>query len=792
MDILLLFVLFFIFILLIVNPNNALLFGGAKGLSTKYDLCNDCYLFKVKDNIWIKILPQGDLPCPRAAHAAASIDPFHIAVYGGVTTKGNLAPDDLYVLDFSGGDSNIKWIKCEVTGKTPGKRYGHTLCYHKPHLILFGGNYGNKLSNEVWVANMENLPQIKWELLETKGNVPCHRMYHDSAICHYGGASNMMIVFGGRGDKNTPLNDCWGLRRHRSGNWDWVKAPYAEGFEPKKRFQHTITFYYNFLIVIGGRNDTEQKMIPIEVYDTESSEWETTVFFNKYRHHAWLINDSIYTQGGFELVNTVVPKKDIITIDLIKLFNSHDKLKIKLGLLFEEEKKRKELEIEKAKKTTPTLSPINSESMNKPKVSKGNRIKKEKKAKEPPMNSIMKPLIQNHGELAIVSNNKEEKLIIKQVQFDNHCHIKIQSQSEVKPLCDTFIEYLLNPAEWLSKETHRDDEVPPFHFSIEDILKLADQCIKVLESQPNILRVSAPVKVFGDIHGQYIDLMNFFDKWGCPSEAMNGDIMSNDYLFLGDYVDRGRYSLETICLLMALKVKYPDQIHLLRGNHEDIAVNWEFGFKDECEDRLDDDSENEGSIFYKINDLFEYLPLAAVIEDQILCLHGGLGRNVIKLSDIEAVKRPFEVIHEAKTKEEKVVMDVLWSDPTETDEELGILPNDQRDPAGLGIIVKYGPDIVKKFLTANNLSHIIRAHECVMDGFERFAGGLLITVFSATDYCGTHKNAGAMIVINQQRAMIPHLIYPPEEGNNNWINDEEYYKRRPPTPPRMRYNQSSY
>ena len=286
--------------------------------------------------------------------------------------------------------------------------------------------------------------------------------------------------------------------------------------------------------------------------------------------------------------------------------------------------------------------------------------------------------------------------------------------------------------------------------------------------------------------------MNFFDKWGCPSEAMNGDIMSNDYLFLGDYVDRGRYSLETICLLMALKVKYPDQIHLLRGNHEDIAVNWEFGFKDECEDRLDDDSENEGSIFYKINDLFEYLPLAAVIEDQILCLHGGLGRNVIKLSDIEAVKRPFEVIHEAKTKEEKVVMDVLWSDPTETDEELGILPNDQRDPAGLGIIVKYGPDIVKKFLTANNLSHIIRAHECVMDGFERFAGGLLITVFSATDYCGTHKNAGAMIVINQQRAMIPHLIYPPEEGNNNWINDEEYYKRRPPTPPRMRYNQSSY
>ena len=99
---------------------------------------------------------------------------------------------------------------------------------------------------------------------------------------------------------------------------------------------------------------------------------------------------------------------------------------------------------------------------------------------------------------------------------------------------------------------------------------------------------------------------------------------------------------------------------------------------------------------------------------------------------------------------------------------------------------------MKEFLNDNKLSHIIRAHECVLDGFERFAGGLLITVFSATDYCGRHGNAGAMIVINQQRAMIPHLIYPPEEGNNNWINDDEYYQKRPPTPPRERYNAQTY
>jgi diadenosine tetraphosphatase ApaH/serine/threonine PP2A family protein phosphatase len=286
--------------------------------------------------------------------------------------------------------------------------------------------------------------------------------------------------------------------------------------------------------------------------------------------------------------------------------------------------------------------------------------------------------------------------------------------------------------------------------------------------------------------------MNFFIKWGCPSEGLNGDIISNDYLFLGDYVDRGNMSLETICLLMALKVKYPDQIHLIRGNHEDILINSSFGFMEECEKRLDDDSESDDSLFTLINNFFEYLPFVALIEDQILCVHGGIGGNVKKLEDIDKIQRPFNVVHEAQTKDQKLVMDMLWSDPTDNDEEVGILPNYQRDSNGYGNIVKFGPDIVKKFLHENKLSYIMRAHECVLDGFERFAGGLLITVFSATDYCGRHGNAGAMIIINQHMQMIPHLIYPPEGGNNNWIDDEEYLKKRPPTPPRIRYNKQTY
>ena len=595
------------------------------------------------------------------------------------------------------------------------------------------------------------------------------------------------------------MNDCWGLRKHRNGTWDWVLAPYEDGYEPQKRFQHSNTFFYNFLIVIGGRNHSENKQIPIEIYDTQTSKWASVTFFNKFRHTAWIVDDSIYTQGGFQLNNTLVAQSDIIKIDLEKLFVSNDFLKIKFEELknkIKEEKKQKEL-LANSQKITPTISPeggargkYETRQNHKKHQQKIQNIKEQNHL---PMSSINeKPLIQKVGEIAMASSNKNEKNIIKTIAFDEKWGIKatFTPNKKDKELCDIFIDALLRPEQWL-KEIHN-YENEKFIFNIDQIAALTKQCIEIVAKQPNILKVSAPVKVFGDIHGQYIDLMNFFNKWGSPSEGPNGDIMTNDYLFLGDYVDRGNLSLETICLLMALKVKYPEQIHLIRGNHEDILINSGFGFQEECEGRLNDESENDDSLFVLINNFFEYLPFAAIIEDKILCVHGGIGANVKKISDIENIPRPFDVIHEAETKDQKLAMDLLWSDPTDNDDELGIQPNVQRDSNQLGYIVKYGPDIVKKFLKDNNLSHIIRGHECVLDGFERFAGGLLLTIFSATDYCGRHGNAGAMLVINQHMQMIPYLIYPPEGGNTNWIEDEEYYKKRPPTPPRIRYDKSNY
>ena len=241
-------------------------------------------------------------------------------------------------------------------------------------------------------------------------------------------------------------------------------------------------------------------------------------------------------------------------------------------------------------------------------------------------------------------------------------------RKNVENLYTLFLNHLLRPAEWAKNQIEYTDNFP---FRREHILALTDQCQSIIEKQSMVLNVKVPIKVFGDIHGQYQDLMRFFDLWGMPSED-EGDIESYDYLFLGDYVDRGSHSLETICLLMALKVKFPESIHLLRGNHEDKWINNAFGFADECAARLGEDPSEPNSVFNRVNELFDYLPLAAVVENKIICLHGGIGSTVTDISQIRSIPRPLEVIHEVSTQEQQLVVDILWSDPTDNDHEIGI------------------------------------------------------------------------------------------------------------------------
>jgi diadenosine tetraphosphatase ApaH/serine/threonine PP2A family protein phosphatase len=253
----------------------------------------------------------------------------------------------------------------------------------------------------------------------------------------------------------------------------------------------------------------------------------------------------------------------------------------------------------------------------------------------------------------------------------------------------------------------------------------------IVSSQPIMLKVKPPCKVFGNLHGQYIDLMRFFDVWKYPGEdAAGGDISANDYIFLGNYVDRGCNSLEVICLLMALKVKYPEQVHLLRGAHEDKLINYECGLAEECRKRLGEDVDDPESVFQKLNEFFEYLPLAASIKNKIFCVHGGIGSRINRISDIENLKRPINIPAEVSTQEEQIVVDLLWSEPTESEAEVGVVQNTEKDPSGKRNMVKFGPDRIEKFLKTNYHYIILRSHDIVEGGYNKFADGQCITINS--------------------------------------------------------------
>ena len=259
-------------------------------------------------------------------------------------------------MEVSLNKSKYSWHKIPKEGPGPGKRYGHIIIYYAPYLFIFGGSLGNSLTNEVHYAfiNQNSISQpIKWNILKTIENtpVPPPRIYHACSIYKCDNASNLIVIHGGRNEKGIPLNDCWGLRKHRNGTWDWQLAIYEKGYNPIRRFQHTITIFYNFLIVLGGRDETNNEL-PIEIYDIKTLKWFQAIFLNKFRHTTWIVDDLIYIHGGFQLNNNFIPTNDIIKINLIKLFYSNDILKKE----YNELKKNIDKKKEEMKKITPIIN----------------------------------------------------------------------------------------------------------------------------------------------------------------------------------------------------------------------------------------------------------------------------------------------------------------------------------------------------------------------------------------------------------------------------------------------------
>lgn len=239
--------------------------------------------------------------------------------------------------------------------------------------------------------------------------------------------------------------------------------------------------------------------------------------------------------------------------------------------------------------------------------------------------------------------------------------------------------------------------------------------------QPAYLELESPITVCGDTHGQYSDLLKLFEVGGFPPET--------NYLFLGDYVDRGKQSLETICLLLAFKIKYDENFFLLRGNHECASINRIYGFYDECKRRYN------LKIWKVFIDLFNCLPIAANIDDKILLMHGGLSPELTCLDQLKKIIRPTDV------PEGGLLCDLLWSDP---DSQCNGWGRNER-----GVSVVFNEKVLEKFLNKTGLDLVCRAHQVVEEGYEFFGNRQLVTVFSAPNYCGEFDNAGAMMVIDE-------------------------------------------
>jgi len=238
--------------------------------------------------------------------------------------------------------------------------------------------------------------------------------------------------------------------------------------------------------------------------------------------------------------------------------------------------------------------------------------------------------------------------------------------------------------------------------------------------QPILLELEAPIKIVGDVHGQYYDLLRLFEYGGFPPEA--------NYLFLGDYVDRGKQSLETVCLLLVYKVKFPENFFLLRGNHECASINRIYGFYDECKRRY------SIKLWKTFTETFNTLPVSAIVDEKILCMHGGLSPELKSFEQVRRIMRPTDV------PDSGLLCDLLWSDP---DKDISGWGENDR-----GVSYTFGPDVVTKFLNKHDLDLICRAHQVVEDGYEFFARRQLVTLFSAPNYCGEFDNAGAMMSVD--------------------------------------------
>ena len=787
--------------LIMVSNNKIVMFGGAIGDTKNFTFSNETFVLNIMTKIWTKIdINEKFLPCPRAAHASCTFGDSQMLMYGGSTGNGSLAGEELYYFDLKNGEEEATWTILNTTGKGPGKRYGHTLCCIYPYVILFGGNTGSSPSNDVYIISLgsSNTTSFQWNKLELLKDTPSPspRVYHAASVCTKGNASGMMILFGGRDGADHALNDTWGLRKHRDGSWDWTKAPIQSQVIPKERFNHSISFLYTLMIVTGGRDKNIQETIATDVYDTETSEWRKFPSLGLFRHSSFIKDNNLYVYGGFENRSPNFPVLNLYKLELSIYFSSSNAILGKLAL-----------NSQRSNKDTIQISPNIASQGNLTQTNTGVKFNQgiadnQKQGQVQKTNQynnfgLLNTLLEQVNNQSNLMDNQSKKqtfilsnqAIIIQATEDMDDAITnmrkvdieklIQESKRIGPdyiinkvsskriynedVINKFIDTLLRPFDWANKDLDQLHNNLPF--LKEEIDCLLKDVAKIIYKEKSLVKIRSPAKIFGNIFGQYYDLMRFFETYGNPSDVNPmGDININTYIFNGDFCDRGNFSLEVIFLLFALKVKYPDNIVLIRGHHEDENINKKFGLYEECDKRL-----NDTLLFSKINAIFDILPFGCLIDNKILCVHGGIGSSIKTIQDIENIQRPVSVNQDVKSIEQQIIIDLLYSEFSE--DVLTVGSFEERDIMKAGFIVKYGKERVSKFLSENSLSLLVTSHSWIPEGVKAYNSEKVLIVYSSTNHMDKAGNIAGMINITKNcNHAIPKLI-------DTLKSDRKYYKK---------------
>jgi diadenosine tetraphosphatase ApaH/serine/threonine PP2A family protein phosphatase len=261
----------------------------------------------------------------------------------------------------------------------------------------------------------------------------------------------------------------------------------------------------------------------------------------------------------------------------------------------------------------------------------------------------------------------------------------------------------------------------------EVLVPLLFKIIEVLYTENNVVSISSPVIICGDIHGQLYDLFELFDR----ATDFRG-IDSQRFLFMGDYVDRGYFSMETFAFLIALKLRYPDQFFLMRGNHECRQVNQMYGFYSECLVTY-----GHSGIWTLCNEVFDLLPMGALIDRRVFSVHGGLSPKITLIESIALLSRQQELPSSGP------LCDLCWSDPGDTE-------NWRENQRGAGWL--FGATQVNEFCHNNKIDFVTRSHQLAMEGYRWLFDHKLITVWSAPNYMYRSGNRAAVMKYHPEEA----------------------------------------